>query len=204
MTEIGLFARALKRHWVPLLTGSLLAAAFWIVGDSSRLTPPLWFRVVVAVLALVPAAFLAWRDEHRRADASERELRELKAAADSVSIPRVTDELYWLLGVCHQQGLRRKMVYPNVGGAKDFPTWIGDNPIYSQGGEWFYQLVSDAIERGWLESKDVPGGVTSYQLTAEAAKILEVSRRQERAFVAPAGRLVDARSGEPVTVSMPV
>src|SRR5262245_46629479 len=97
MSDLSRFLVALGRHWKTLVTSSLLIAVLWVA--QAWYTIPRWAYSSFGALAIVYAAFLAWRDECRRAESAERELKAERDVATADPGPVVADDIHWLLFV---------------------------------------------------------------------------------------------------------
>lgn len=72
LSEFVLFLRAIFEHWQALILGGVVAFALtlwqWFGSPLNRI----WYALIL-ILSLLPAAYLAWRDEHKRAIGAEKE-----------------------------------------------------------------------------------------------------------------------------------
>ncbi|MEX1245037.1 MAG: hypothetical protein WEB59_06265 [Thermoanaerobaculia bacterium] len=160
--------------------------------------------MIAGALALVVAAFRAWRDEYRRAESSEEESRRLRSAADEVPIRELPDDLYWFLVIAQKNGMRRQFHVNFNSTQQGNSLFVGETPIYhTENCLWFYHLMTHAERRGLFKQESGPGGITLYRLTPEAVTILEVERKRRRVARPPSGPLLNGLTGEPVTIPLP-
>src|SRR5215217_6177665 len=69
------FLRALKGHWLTLMSGGVITVALGIFERLSGKNLPLWVYAVIVLSFVVIASYLAFRDERQKAigsDAAER------------------------------------------------------------------------------------------------------------------------------------
>ncbi len=66
MVEISEFINSVFAHWLALVTGGILVALVFVVEKLTNWKPPRSVYVGLLLVALLPASFLAWRDEHRK------------------------------------------------------------------------------------------------------------------------------------------
>lgn len=94
MRKASLFVRAAVKHWVATVTGSVFGFA-GLVWETVRWRWPTvtllpfepWLLWAPGLALLFVAAFLAWRDEHDRAELAEHRIKKLR---DDLPRPQVT------------------------------------------------------------------------------------------------------------------
>ncbi len=74
MHRFAEFVYAVVRKWAAFLTGGLLIALLWIYQGYGH-TVPQWVYGAVGLLAFLPAAFYAWKDQAEKAEKAEAQLR---------------------------------------------------------------------------------------------------------------------------------
>lgn len=120
------------------------------------MTPPPSFYVMAAVAAVLPASFLASRDESRHAAAAKGEVSDLRAAG-SVSIPDLSDHLYWYIVIAQRHGLRRQYTKSFYSSQPISTLWAGEVPIWhTEQGLWFFHLMTKAERAGLFSEKASP------------------------------------------------
>lgn len=77
------YFRALFRQWKALVVGAAFTIGFGILPAVTDLTLPAWLWALSVTFAVIPASFLAWRDERRRFEqgvppTTTRELAEVR------------------------------------------------------------------------------------------------------------------------------
>jgi hypothetical protein len=203
-SDVAAFVRAVGRHWGSLLTGGVLVAALWVAQGAKWVTLAPAFYVIAAAVALLPATFLAWRDEHRAAEDRRRDVERLEAhtriqaeALENEVVRDVANDLYWLLDVAQRRGLRREHVPHNHTGANLYALWVGDRPVSHAKSRWLYELVNKAVGQGLVSQENMAGGLATIRLPHESGRILDVERRRKRTVGDAPGELFDARDGAP-------
>src|SRR5438034_11806072 len=82
--DVGLYAKALLKHWIGLVTGAAVSLALLVYGvfEKKELEP--WQFLAIAGAGVVVAGFLAWREERRQVNtlASSLAAATAKAAPD--------------------------------------------------------------------------------------------------------------------------
>ena len=74
LRDIGHYVMALCHHWVAAVTGSLVTLGLGVLPALlDKTTPPLVWGAVLLV-GLLPAGFLAWRDERRKVEALTKKI----------------------------------------------------------------------------------------------------------------------------------
>jgi len=86
------FLKAIKNHWITLMSGGAITVAVALYERWSRQNIPTWIYVSILIFFLFCACYLAWRDEQRRRMKAEQHLteeRESKQSKFSASIHQV-------------------------------------------------------------------------------------------------------------------
>ncbi len=65
MGELLLYLSAVARQWVAIVTGGVVSVIALVLGKFAGFEPPPYVWLVIFVLGLFVAFFLAWRNEHR-------------------------------------------------------------------------------------------------------------------------------------------
>lgn len=65
------FFRAVKEHWLTLMSGGVVTVALGIIERLSGKNVPLWAYAIIVLSFVVLACYLAFRDEHQRALVSD-------------------------------------------------------------------------------------------------------------------------------------
>ena len=60
------FLRAVKEHWLTLMSGGVITVALGIVERLSGKNVPLWAYAIIVLAFVVLACYLAFRDEHQK------------------------------------------------------------------------------------------------------------------------------------------
>ncbi len=68
MQEIWGFILAIWHHWKVLITGPSMSALIFIAQEPLRFNVPNWVWWILSGITALMAAFLAWRDEHRKTE----------------------------------------------------------------------------------------------------------------------------------------
>ena len=65
------FLRAVKQHWLTLMSGGVITVALGIIERLSGKNVPLWVYAIIVLSFVVLACYLAFRDEHQKAIGSD-------------------------------------------------------------------------------------------------------------------------------------
>ena len=79
------FLESVFKHWGALLTGGVLIAILSIYQGTGHSVSP-WLYGVGALVAFLPAAFLAWNKQRDRAETSENQLRRSEREAPELFV----------------------------------------------------------------------------------------------------------------------
>ena len=210
MREIGLFLKSLISHWAARVTGGVLVALMFVAERVGEVVIPKWtIALFVSVVGITWAAFLTWKDERTKTEQERERVRQLEGqlqhereVATREPVIEVRDDVYWLLATAATRGLRQNYVR-DASGAQCNALWIGETPIYLRDTQWFYDLVSYAVNRALFRIERGPGTLAIYHLSEQASATLRDGRRRRRPIVKPDGVLHEARSGQPVETPLP-
>jgi hypothetical protein len=101
LSEIGRFLRGLVRHGIWWITSSVGAAAFALYQGTSGKMVPTWLFWMWAALGLIIACFLAWREEHRRAnEATAKKIKLLCEIGVFAPTPNKDGSIIAFISVC--------------------------------------------------------------------------------------------------------